>query len=484
MRTEPAPSVPTDSGPMPAATAAAVPPDEPPGVLLKSQGLRVMPVSGELVSPLQPNSGVLVLPSSTAPASRSRAVAGASTSQGCFGSTVRLPRNVGQPRVRIRSLIEVGTPSSAPHRRAGAPSALRSRCADGQRLVRRQVAEGIQLRVELVDARQHRARGFHRRDARLRYSCSSSWRCSRQGRWLGSWGFLAVWRGTHTLTNSTDARGRDCPARAVPARQLLQNRSTVPLRRACDAAGTCQEGRSCRSRELLTLAQAQVEAVLASPQDIVAYLAGGLAASFVIGAAFVRTMIPLRWLAVAGNVGFVIFGALHPQYLTLFIAAVLLPINIHRARQMMRLTRRVKAAEAASDLSGLWLRPYMKARKLKKGTVLFRKGDLADHLYCLVDGQIELVEIGVHARAGQDLRRDRLLRARQAPHAHRALRRSACTVLMVDEVTLKQLYYQNPSLRLPPDRPGGGAAVRGRAAHREALQRTATRPCLHSIEDE
>ena len=101
-------------GPKPAATAAAVPPDDPPGVWFRFQGLRVMPVAGELVSPLQPNSGVVVLPSSTAPASRRRAVAGASTSHACWGSMVRLPRKVGQPRVKIRSLMEVGTPSRAP----------------------------------------------------------------------------------------------------------------------------------------------------------------------------------------------------------------------------------------------------------------------------------------------------------------------------------------------------------------------------------
>ena len=80
MRTDPAPSVPTLSGPSPAATAAAVPPEDPPGVLVGSHGLRVIPVIGELVSPLQPNSGVVVLPNSTAPDSRKRAVTGASTS--------------------------------------------------------------------------------------------------------------------------------------------------------------------------------------------------------------------------------------------------------------------------------------------------------------------------------------------------------------------------------------------------------------------
>ena len=86
-------------------------------------------------------------------------------------------------------------------------------------------------------------------------------------------------------------------------------------------------------------------------------------------------MIPLRWLAVAGNLGFVIFGALHPQYLTLVrVARCCCRSTCYRARQMMRLTRRVKAAEAASDLSGLWLRPYMKSRKLKPGTVLVPQG--------------------------------------------------------------------------------------------------------------
>ena len=197
--------------------------------------------------------------------------------------------------------------------------------------------------------------------------------------------------------------------------------------------------------ELLTLVHTQVQAVLASPREMIAYLAGGLAASFVIGSAFVRTMIPLRWLAVAGNVGFVVFGLLHPQWLTLLVSAVLLPINVRRALQMMRLTRRVKAAEAASDLSGLWLRPYMKPRKLKAGTVLFRKGDLGDHLYCVVDGQIELVEIGAVLLPGKIFGEIAFF----APDRRRTLTArcvEGATVLAIDEGTVKQLVYQNPAL--------------------------------------
>src|SRR5690349_15861568 len=67
MRIEPPPSVPTVSGPMPEATAAAPPPEDPPGVIFGFHGLRVIPVNGPSVTPFQPNSGVVVLPSRMAP---------------------------------------------------------------------------------------------------------------------------------------------------------------------------------------------------------------------------------------------------------------------------------------------------------------------------------------------------------------------------------------------------------------------------------
>src|SRR3990172_13331787 len=65
VRIEPPPSVPTVSAPMPVAIAAALPPDEPPGVIFGFHGLRVTPVSGLSVTPFQPNSGVVVFPRST-----------------------------------------------------------------------------------------------------------------------------------------------------------------------------------------------------------------------------------------------------------------------------------------------------------------------------------------------------------------------------------------------------------------------------------
>ena len=79
MRIDPPPSVPRCSTPAPHAAATAAPPDEPPGVREASQGLRVMPVSALSVTAFQPSSGVVVSPSSTAPAARSSATTGASS---------------------------------------------------------------------------------------------------------------------------------------------------------------------------------------------------------------------------------------------------------------------------------------------------------------------------------------------------------------------------------------------------------------------
>ena len=67
-RTEPPVSLPRLTGEMPAATATALPPEEPPGTRPVSQGLRVGPLA--LLSVLDPmaNSSMLALPTMTAPA--------------------------------------------------------------------------------------------------------------------------------------------------------------------------------------------------------------------------------------------------------------------------------------------------------------------------------------------------------------------------------------------------------------------------------
>ena len=75
---------------MPAASAAPAPPLDPPGVRVVSWGLRVMPNSGFSVVGRVPSSGVLVLPISTAPARRRRAMQAASA-EGTLSANAREP---------------------------------------------------------------------------------------------------------------------------------------------------------------------------------------------------------------------------------------------------------------------------------------------------------------------------------------------------------------------------------------------------------
>src|SRR5258708_21300776 len=118
IRIEPPPSLPTARAPIPAARPAAAPALLPPDVCSSDHGLRVMPVNGLSPIAFHPNSGVVVLPRSTAPCSRSLAVAGESSFQGPAVELSRDPLRVGHPFVRTTSLIVAGTPSTRP---AGAP---------------------------------------------------------------------------------------------------------------------------------------------------------------------------------------------------------------------------------------------------------------------------------------------------------------------------------------------------------------------------
>jgi CRP/FNR family cyclic AMP-dependent transcriptional regulator len=183
--------------------------------------------------------------------------------------------------------------------------------------------------------------------------------------------------------------------------------------------------------------------MLSRPEGVVAALSGLLAGVLILASALVKTIIPLRWLAVGSNIGFMVYGALTPAYMVLVLHALLLPVNLVRGVQMHGLIKRVRASAAGADTSGIWMRRYMKQRRRKAGTVLFKAGDPADRLYFLVEGSIEIVEQGFVIQAGQMFGEIGFfmpdgLRTGTARCA------TACTLLSIDEATFKQLYYQNP----------------------------------------
>ena len=153
MRIEPPPSLPVQIGIMPDATAAAEPPDEPPGVRSGFHGLRVMPCSGEFVQFGMPNSGDVVSPTSTAPAARSRAA----SVQSRRGDVVLVEHR----RVRVGPALR---PARAPSRPSARPAK----------------APGPRRRATAASISPARAARLSRRGSRTRSArrCSASTRSS------------------------------------------------------------------------------------------------------------------------------------------------------------------------------------------------------------------------------------------------------------------------------------------------------------------
>src|SRR3954447_22918736 len=112
-RMEPPVSVPMASGASKPATAANDPPDEPPGIRPRSQGLRVGPYAEFSVELPIANSSMLVLPSMTTPASLIRRVIVASYG-GRHPSRIFDPAVVGRSFVTTTSFMASGTPAHGP----------------------------------------------------------------------------------------------------------------------------------------------------------------------------------------------------------------------------------------------------------------------------------------------------------------------------------------------------------------------------------
>ncbi len=198
------------------------------------------------------------------------------------------------------------------------------------------------------------------------------------------------------------------------------------------------------AEQMLAQASASLNQMLSSPTEILALCAAAGAGAAQVTSSFVKTMVPLRMLALLSNFGFLAYGLLHPSLVMALLHATLLPLNVVRLREMLRLTQRVKAAAGSADLSGVWLKPYMKATRHKAGHVLFRQGDPAEHLYLLAEGKVEFPEIQQSVGPGRIFGEIAFFSpTRQRTQSARCS--EDCLLLSVNQSTVRELYYQNPA---------------------------------------
>jgi CRP/FNR family cyclic AMP-dependent transcriptional regulator len=172
--------------------------------------------------------------------------------------------------------------------------------------------------------------------------------------------------------------------------------------------------------------------------------AGYLASALVLATFCMKTMMPLRAAAICSNAAFIVYAFCGHLYPVLILHVVLLPLNILRSMQMLRLIRRVETA-AKSDLSLEWLRPFMKETRRSAGDILFNRGDYADRLYVLLAGQIRLEQIDHVLHAGDLFGEIGLFSAdHQRTQTARAL--TDVELLWISESELAQVCYENPGI--------------------------------------
>ena len=159
-----------------------------------------------------------------------------------------------------------------------------------------------------------------------------------------------------------------------------------------------------------------------------------------------KTMIRLRSASVFANfVGVVVNGV--TGNLSSFVRHLLiLPIDVLRWREMLKLVSNVKKA-SESDLNVEWLKPFMHPRRVRAGADLFVKGEKANDAFMLIEGEVELLEIGV-VLSKNALFGEMALFTEDGCRTATARCRTDCRLLAISYEQFEQLYFQNPRFGL------------------------------------
>ncbi len=173
-----------------------------------------------------------------------------------------------------------------------------------------------------------------------------------------------------------------------------------------------------------------------------AELLGYAAAACVFVTFYMKTMIPLRIAGIVSNLLFIAYGYDLNAYPVLFLHLVLLPLNLLRLRQMLRLIKQIEDA-TKGDVNLNWVKPFSSTRTIAVGEAVFRTGDRADEMFFIVSGTFRVKERNVDLQAGDVFGERGLLNAGQARTAT-----VVCTtegeLLRITYDQVKQLCLQDP----------------------------------------
>lgn len=173
-----------------------------------------------------------------------------------------------------------------------------------------------------------------------------------------------------------------------------------------------------------------------------------LAAALVFASFFMKTIVPLRTLAIASNVTFIGYGLLGLDtgvFATvvpiLALHSALLPLNLWRLRDVKRSIHAVRTMQTKA-LPADFLTPYMQRLHTPAGTLLFKQGDPADKVYVLKQGTLRIAEFDKLLQPGE-LFGEVGVFSEGARRTGTAVCESDCELFWVTNGKILELFYQD-----------------------------------------
>ncbi|MEJ8571725.1 cyclic nucleotide-binding domain-containing protein [Microbaculum marinum] len=173
-------------------------------------------------------------------------------------------------------------------------------------------------------------------------------------------------------------------------------------------------------------------------------IAGYLASALVFVTFYMKTMLPLRIVAIASNVAFITYALFEGLTPILILHATLLPLNSIRLAQILAFMRKVENA-ASSSFSMEPIFPLMQRRVFLADETIFNIGDRSDELYYVLEGRIWLPQIQREIAAGDFLGELAVFSETQRRTASAIARTNGVLMVLKRQAVFSAL-LQNPAL--------------------------------------
>lgn len=123
--------------------------------------------------------------------------------------------------------------------------------------------------------------------------------------------------------------------------------------------------------------------------DIIGYAASAL----VFLTFYMRTLLPLRLVAITSNLFFITYSIAAGLMPILALHLLLLPMNLWRIFEQLQTRKRMRAALMEEPNLNTLL-PFMTSADYADGAIIFRSGEAADRFYVVAEGKVVVEEFG------------------------------------------------------------------------------------------